>query len=249
MQKESLTKLLKDVRSKKISPRQCVEALKELPYVDLKFAKIDNHRNIRRGFPEVVFAEGKTPPQIEKIAKVILAKSGILFITRAEPGVYSHLKKSFPDLHYNKSARVIYNKKLKNISPRRNIVIVTGGTADLPVAEEARVTLEVMGCRVKVLCDVGVAGLHRVLDEISTLNKASVIIVIAGMEGALASVVSGLTSKPVIAVPTSVGYGANFKGIAPLLTMLNACSPGIGVVNIDNGFGAAYLARLIVSNL
>lgn len=249
MQKESLTKLLKDVRSRKISPGQCVEALKELPYADLEFAKIDNHRSIRRGFPEVVFAEGKTPQQIEKIARVMLAKSGILFITRAKPGVYSHLKKSFPDLHYNKLARVIYNKKSKNINNRRNIVIVTGGTADLPVAEEARVTLEVMGCRVKVLYDVGVAGLHRVLDKIGFLNKASVIIVIAGMEGALASVVSGLTSKPVIAVPTSVGYGASFKGIAPLLTMLNACSPGIGVVNIDNGFGAAYLARLIISNL
>ena len=249
MQKESLTKLLKDVRSKKISPRQCVEALKELPYVDLGFAKIDSHRNIRRGFPEVVFAEGKTLQQIEKIAKVILAKSGILFITRAKPGVYSHLKKSFPGLHYNKSARIIYNKKSKSINTRRNILIVTGGTADLPVAEEARVTLEVMGCRVKALYDVGVAGLHRVLDKIGVLNKASVIIVIAGMEGALASVVSGLTSKPVIAVPTSVGYGASFKGIAPLLTMLNACSPGIGVVNIDNGFGAAYLARLIIGNL
>ena len=249
MRREWLTRLLKDLKSEKISLKKCIEALKELPYVDLGFAKIDSHREIRRGFPEVIFAEGKTLRQIEKIARAISAKKGIIFVTRANRGVFIHLKKSFPKIHYNETARIIYNKKAGNLNRRKrnNVVIVTGGTADLPVAEEARVTLEVMGCRVKVLCDVGVAGLHRVLEKVGVLNRASVIIVIAGMEGALASVVSGLTAKPVIAVPTSVGYGASFKGIAPLLTMLNACSPGIGVVNIDNGFGAAYLARLIVS--
>lgn len=247
MQKESLENLLKDIRSKKIPLSKGIAVLKELPYVDLKFARLDVHREIRRGFPEVVLAEGKTPQQIARISRSILEKKGILFITRANEKIFSHLKRSFPHLHYHPLARVIYNRKYSN-RKKAKIAVVTAGTADLPVAEEARLTLEVMGCGVKTLYDVGVAGLHRILDKVEILNRTAVIIVIAGMEGALASVVSGLTSRPVIAVPTSVGYGASFKGIAPLLTMLNACSPGIGVVNIDNGFGAGYLASLIAGS-
>lgn len=248
MRKKLLKSLLRDIRSKKLPLTKGVELLKELPYVNLDFARLDMHRELRRGFPEVVFAEGKTPEQIERISRAVLAKKGTLFITRANRRVFDHLEKRFSGLHYHPMARIIHNKnkKSKNNNRRKDkVLIITAGTADLPVAEEARLTLEVMGCGVKMLCDVGVAGLHRILDKIKILNGASVIIVIAGMEGALASVVSGLCAKPVIAVPTSVGYGASFKGIAPLLTMLNACSPGIGVVNIDNGFGAAYLASLI----
>jgi NCAIR mutase (PurE)-related protein len=169
----------------------------------------------------------------------------MVMITRAGRNVFRHLKKQYPSFHYHPEARLIYNKKIQSRRKRGMVAIVAAGTSDVPVAEEARLTLEIMGCPVKTLYDVGVAGLHRILDKVNILNKAAVIVVIAGMEGALASVVSGLTSRPVIAVPTSVGYGANFRGIAPLLTMLNACSPGIGVVNIDNGFGAGYLAGLI----
>ncbi|PIU42031.1 MAG: 1-(5-phosphoribosyl)-5-amino-4-imidazole-carboxylate carboxylase [Candidatus Omnitrophica bacterium CG07_land_8_20_14_0_80_42_15] len=248
MHKKSLKKILKNIRDRKISLQQGIQLLKELPYVDLRFAKLDAHRALRRGFPEVIFAEGKTLEQIGQISGSILAREGILFITRADQKVFNYLKKTYPSLKYHPLARIIYNKKLDKRKKGGKILIVSAGTADLKVAEEARLTLEVMGCKVGVLYDVGVAGIHRLLDKIGILNKAAVIIVVAGMEGALASVVSGLVSKPVIAVPTSVGYGASFKGIAPLLTMLNSCSPGIGVVNIDNGFGAGYLASLIIGN-
>jgi len=244
MQKKILKKFLKDIKNQKISIRKGLKVLKDLPYTDLGFAKLDCHRRLRRGFPEVVFAEGKTPKQIKDISKVILEKKEVLLITRASQKVFDYLKKVFPDLCYHPAARIIYTKK-HTVKKKKSILIVTAGTADIPIAEEARITLEVMGYKAKILIDVGVAGLHRVLDKIDLMNRASVIIVIAGMEGALASVVSGLTSRPVIAVPTSVGYGASFKGIAPLLTMLNTCSPGVGGVNIDNGFGAGYLASLI----
>lgn len=245
MQTNLLKNLLKDIKDKKISVKKGISILKDLPYIDLNFAKLDMHRSLRRGFPEVVLAQSKTSAQIEKIAQTLLAKNGTVFITRANQKIFDRLKKLHPDLRYHPLARIIYCKRRKVARKKGTILIITAGTADIPVAEEARLTLEVMGCRVKTLYDVGVAGLHRILDKRKILDRASVIIVIAGMEGALASVVSGITSKPIVAVPTSVGYGASFKGIAPLLTMLNACSPGIGVVNIDNGFGAAYLASLI----
>jgi len=243
---QSVKKTLIGLKSGKMSVEKALDFLKDLPYKDLGFAKVDNHRALRRGFPEVIFSPGKTVDQIVKISKRILAHDGLLVITRADRKIYRRLKRSFPKIRYAEMARIVYLQKATSVARKKGLVlVVTAGTADMPVAEEARVTLEIMGNRVETLYDVGVAGIHRVLDKKHILNKADVVIVIAGMEGALASVVSGLVSKPVIAVPTSVGYGASFGGIAPLLTMMNSCSPGVAVVNIDNGFGAGYLASLI----
>jgi len=217
-------------------------------YHDLGFAKVDCHRALRRGFPEVIFGQSKTPDQVVKIARRIISHDGILLVTRTDKKTFLKIKKICPGAKFDKKARAIYFTKkdpsLKNVK-KGTVLIITAGTGDLPVAEEARVTLEVMGNRVETLYDVGVAGVHRLFDSKDTLRKANVIIVIAGMEGALASVVSGLVSRPVLAVPTSVGYGASFSGIAPLLTMMNSCSPGVAVVNIDNGFGAGYMASII----
>ena len=217
------------------------------PYTDIGFAKIDHHRKKRRGFPEVVFGKGKTVEQVVKISQKIIAHDGILLVTHADKRAFLKLKKSYPGIKFDEKARIISYRKDKPVLKNGLVLIVTAGTSDLPVAAEARATLEMMGNRVELLCDVGVAGIHRLLDKQKILESANVIIVIAGMEGALPSVVSGLVSKAVIAVPTSVGYGASFGGIAPLLTMMNSCSPGIAVVNIDNGFGAAYFASLINS--
>ena len=242
---ERIKKILKDFKRGRISVEKAVDIFKDLPYKDIGFAKIDNHRSLRRGFPEVVFGKGKTPEQIIKIAKRIISHDGILLITRADRKTFSKLKKICPKAQFDKRAGIIKYRKSPPVFKNGTVLIITAGTADLPVAEEARATLEVMGNRTETLYDVGVAGLHRILDKKGILEKANVIIVIAGMEGALASVVSGLVSKPVIAVPTSVGYGASFAGIAPLLTMMNCCSPGVSVVNIDNGFGAGYFASLI----
>ena len=242
--KSSIKKLLTKLDSRDISIKEAYKELCELPYKDLGFAKLDNHRSLRRGFPEVIYCKGKAYEHLDKIVQALYKKHSKLILTRADEKLYKKLKEKYPRLLFNKMAGIIY---LENGRPRRKrgVLIVTGGTADLPVAEEAKVTLELMGNKVSTLYDVGVAGLHRLLDHKKKLMGSSVIIVVAGMEGALPSVVSGLVSMPVIAVPTSVGYGASFKGIAPLLTMLNSCSPGIGVVNIDNGFGAGYLASLI----
>lgn len=242
---ERIDKILKDLKRGRISTEKALDSLRCLPYEDLGFAKIDCHRELRRGFPEVIFGKGKTVEQIIKIAKSIISHDGLLLITHADEKVYSKLKRLYPKIKFEKKARLIYFRSTPPALKKGTVLIITAGTADLSVAEEARVTLEVMGNRVESLYDVGVAGLHRILDKRDILDKANVIIVIAGMEGALASVVSGLVSKPVIAVPTSVGYGASFQGIAPLLTMMNSCSPGIAVVNIDNGFGAGYFASLI----
>ncbi len=221
--------------------------LKDLPYKDMGFARIDNHRCLRRGFPEVIFGKGKTAGDIARIAGKMISREGVLLVTHAEKAAYLKLKRAFPGVKYEERAKLIYlARRERSSAPDKGMVlIVTAGTSDIPVALEARVTLEVMGDKVETLFDVGVAGLHRLLDKRRLLEKAAVIIVVAGMEGALASVVSGLVSKPVVAVPTSVGYGASFKGIAPLLTMLNSCSPGVAVVNIDNGFGAGYFASMI----
>lgn len=214
-------------------------------YKDLGFAKVDIHRHMRKGFPEVIFGAGKTRDEIVRIAKRIVAHNGILLITRSDIKTYRCIKDLYPGAKFYPRAGAI-SYATKSVRPKKGkVLVVTAGTSDIPVAEEAIATLEAMGEKTEALYDVGVAGMHRLIDKRKTLEKASVIIVIAGMEGALASVVSGLISKPVIAVPTSVGYGASFKGIAPLLTMLNSCSPGIVVVNIDNGFGAGYFASLI----
>jgi NCAIR mutase (PurE)-related protein len=214
-------------------------------YVDLGFACVDIDRQKRRGFPEVVFCQGKSKEEIVGIARILLKeKEAPLLLTRLNPSFFPYLKKRIKGLRFNKRANLAYIKtRSKNIA-KGEVLVVTAGTGDIPVAEEAALTCELFGSRVKKLYDVGVAGVHRVLDKKTILQRASVIIVVAGMEGALASLVSGLVSCPVVAVPTSCGYGSSFEGLSALLTMLNSCSPGIAVVNIDNGFGAGYFAGL-----
>ena len=218
-----------------------------MPFENLGFACIDHHRQIRRGFPEVIYCPGKTTEQIIKIFSNLAEKGNNVLATRAEENIFEALAetKKFPKARYEKLARAIVLEQ-KKIKPSKAILpIVTAGTADLPVAEEAKVTAEIMGQRTELICDVGVAGLHRLLGSVEKLQNANVIIVVAGMEGALASVVAGLVSCPVIAVPTSVGYGASFEGLSALLTMLNSCAAGVAVVNIDNGFSAGITASLI----
>ncbi len=247
IQAEQLKKLLRQVKNGKIDIDEAMEKLRHLPFEDLGFARVDHHRPIRQGFPEVIYCPGKTTEQIIKIFESLATKGNNVLATRAEPNIFEALveTKKFPKARYEKLARaiVLEQKKLhvsKNILP-----IVTAGTSDLPVASEAKVTAEIMGQRTEIIADVGVAGLHRLLGHLPKLQKANVIIVIAGMEGALASVVGGLVSCPVIAVPTSVGYGSSFEGLSALLTMLNSCASGVTVVNIDNGFSAAVTATLI----
>ncbi|MDD4980562.1 MAG: nickel pincer cofactor biosynthesis protein LarB [Candidatus Omnitrophica bacterium] len=211
----------------------------------LRFAHLDMERKTRRGYSEVIYCPGKTKEQLKKIARELIKGKQDLLLTRLEKGIFSYLKKSLPGLKYNALAKIGYLLK-KQKAPKKGLVaVVSAGTSDIPVAEEAVVTLEAMGNRVVKLYDVGVAGVHRIMGNMGVLRKAKVIIVVAGMEGALASLVSGLVSSPVIAVPTSCGYGANFGGLSALLTMLNSCSAGVSVVNIDNGFGAGYFAGLI----
>lgn len=219
--------------------------MKNKGFCDLGFAKVDINRLQRRGFPEVIYCPGKTQAEIRQIARQIIKNKQPLLLTKLTSETFNYLKKVIPQLKYNPKAFIGYISKIK-LKPKRGIVVVVcAGTSDIPIAEEAVTTLEVMGNKVVKLYDVGVAGIHRLMENKDILRKSSVVVVVAGMEGALASIVSGLVSVPVIAVPTSCGYGANFSGLSALLTMLNSCSPGIGVVNIDNGFGAGYLASLI----
>ncbi len=213
-------------------------------FCDLGFAKIDTDRKRRKGFAEVVYCPGKDRRHLKQIAKRIAAARQDLLLTKLDKATFSFLKRSIPALKYNPLAKIGYLNQTKALSAGL-VAVVSAGTADIPVAEEAAQTLQVMGNRVERLYDVGVAGVHRLMGNIEKLKKARVIVVVAGMEGALASLVSGLLKAPIVAVPTSCGYGANFSGLAALLTMLNGCSPGVGVVNIDNGFGAGYLASLI----
>jgi hypothetical protein len=239
--------LLQQVKRGKIDINQAVEKLRHLPFEDLGFAHLDHHRQLRCGFPEVIYCPGKTTEQIVKIFSNLAEKGNNILATRAEEIVYKALAKTkkFPKVRYEKAAKAIVLEQ-KKIKPSKSVIpIVTAGTADLPVAAEAKVTAEIMGQRTELICDVGVAGLHRLIGHLPKLQKANVIIVIAGMEGALASVVGGLVSCPVIAVPTSIGTGASFGGIAALLTMLNSCAAGVTVVNIDNGFSAGVAATLI----
>ncbi|MGD2278514.1 MAG: nickel pincer cofactor biosynthesis protein LarB [Candidatus Omnitrophota bacterium] len=243
MEKTKLRKLLKKVEKGTLSPEKALENLKAFPYDDLGFAKIDTHRDLRKGVPEVILCEGKTIDQI----KGIFAngkKSSFMMATRADRKIYSAVKKIREDAVFHEKARIIFAGKRRK-KKGKTIAVVTAGTSDIPVAEEAAITAEIIGNKVERIYDIGVAGIHRLLGNKKKLTKANVVIVVAGMEGALASIVGGVVERPVIAVPTSVGYGANFKGITPLLTMLNACAPGIAVVNIDNGFGAGYMASLI----
>src|SRR5262245_33585436 len=222
-----------------------LEALRARPFEDLGFARVDHHRALRQGFPEVVLGLGKTPAQIGSIAAEIVQRGSTLLITRASEAAYEAVRVHVPDALYYRDAGIVAFRQQDVERGKGTILVAAAGTADLPVAEEAAVTADVMGNDVCRLFDVGVAGLHRLLGERARLESARVIIVVAGMEGALPSVVSGLVSVPVIAVPTSVGYGASFGGIAALLGMLNSCSAGVSVVNIDNGFGAATIASLI----
>ncbi|GAH14833.1 unnamed protein product, partial [marine sediment metagenome] len=231
---------MEQVKNGEIEIGEAVERLRHLPFEDLGFAHVDHHRQIRRGFPEVIYCPGKTVEQIVKIFSALAEKGDNVLATRAEEDVFKALTrtKKFPNVRYEKSAKAIVLEQ-KEIKPSKTIIpIVTAGTADLPVAAEAKVTAEIMGQRTEIIPDVGVAGLHRLLGHMERLQNANVIIVIAGMEGALASVVGGLVSCPVIAVPTSIGTGASFGGISALLTMLNSCAAGVTVVNIDNGFSA-----------
>jgi len=222
-----------------------LEALRAQPFGDLGFARIDHHRAVRQGFPEVVLGLGKTPAQIAGIAAAIVARGSTLLVTRATQAAYDAVRVQVPNAIYYADASIITFKQQDIVSGKGTILIASAGTSDIPIAEEAARTAELMGNTVERLYDVGVAGIHRLLSERARLSAARVIVVVAGMEGALPSVVAGLVDVPVIAVPTSVGYGASFGGIAALLGMLNSCSSGVSVVNIDNGFGAANIASLI----
>lgn len=237
--------ILKKVYEHQLSPEEAVERLKDYPYQDLEFAKIDHLRELRKGIPEIIYGLGKTGPQILKIGREIIRKGGNLLVTRVEPEVYRALKGKIPGAVYNPAARTITMKQKEVARGKGKIVVMTAGTSDIPVAEEAFVTCDILGNETERVYDVGVAGLHRLFGEYDRIKQARVVIAVAGMEGALPSVVAGLVSVPVIAVPTSIGYGASFKGLAALLAMLNSCPGGVAVVNIDNGFGAAYLASSI----
>ncbi len=244
MTPDDLKKLLQEIREGKVSVAQGVRCLRDLPYEDLGFAHIDHHRSLRQGNPEVIFCEGKTEARILKIMERMLAKGHDVLATRVSKTVYRKIKRLNGKARYHEDSRVIViQQKKKRL--RGRVLVLSAGTSDIPVAEEAAVTAEALGSRVETLYDVGVSGIHRLFDRKEKILKARVLIVVAGMEGALASVVGGLVDKPVIAVPTSIGYGASFGGIAALLGMLNSCAAGVAVVNIDNGFGAGSMAHRI----
>lgn len=238
-------KILSDVAHGKLSVSAAMERLRHLPFEEIGHSTIDRHRALRQGFPEVIFCEGKTVDEVDEIARRICSTGENLLATRASEEVYRRLRERFPQAVYHARGRVVTVEKKRLRKARGFIAVVSAGTSDAPVAEEAAVTAEALGNRVARFYDMGVAGLHRVASKIRELAEARVIIVVAGMEGALPSVVGGLVGVPVIAVPTSVGYGASFGGIAALLGMLNSCASGVTVVNIDNGFGAGYAAALI----
>ena len=248
MEETALRKLLEEVRLGQRSIDRAIAALRHMPFEDLGFAKVDHHRAIRCGFPEVIYCEGKQTDQVVAVVERRLAGGGNVLATRASPVVARAVRRRFKRARYNEIARVITIRQTPAPPPAPSgefIAIVCAGTSDLPIAEEARETAEVMDQATRTYYDVGVAGIHRLLAHSEQLSQARVVVVCAGMEGALASVVGGLVSCPVIAVPTSIGYGASFNGLAPLLTMLNSCAAGVAVVNIDNGFGAGYMAALI----
>jgi NCAIR mutase (PurE)-related protein len=244
MDSKFLRELLCRVQNGQINPDEAIHALKRLPFEDLGYAKIDNHRCIRTGVPEIIYCEGKTPYQIQEIVKHISQYHRNVIATRASDTIYQAIKETEINCDYNDLARIVVINP-ETVVHLGKIIVVSAGTSDIPVAEEAAVTAEILGNKVKRIYDVGVAGIHRLLNACDDLFTANVIVAVAGMEGALASVVGGLVSCPVIGVPTSIGYGASFGGIAALLSMLNSCAAGVSVVNIDNGFGAGYQAGLI----
>lgn len=245
MNEQEVKRIMKGVRSKKVKIGEAIRKLKFMPFEDLGFTKIDHHRALRKGFPEVVYCQNKTRGQVAEIVKRLAKNNSTVLATRATEEMFGEVKKYSKNAQYNEKSRTIIINQNKKIIKTGKILVASAGTSDINVAEEAAVVAETMGNKVERLYDVGVAGLHRLLNNKEKIEGANVLIVVAGMDGVLPSVVSGIFGKPIIAVPTSVGYGASFKGIAPLLTMLNSCSPGVVVVNIDNGFGAGYFASMI----
>ncbi len=245
MNKSDLTVLLQAVRSGKIDIETALTRLRHLPFEDVAYAHIDHHRHLRHGMPEVIYCEGKTLDQVLGITKRMLKAGSDILATRANETIYKAVKKIDRQAVYHKASRAIVIERTKKRATKGTVLVLTAGTSDIPVAEEAAVTASMLGSTAQTVYDVGVAGIHRVLSKRDLLDAARVIVVVAGMDGALPSVVGGLVDKPVIAVPTSVGYGAGFQGLAPLLTMLNSCAAGIAVMNIDNGFGAGVLAHRI----
>jgi NCAIR mutase (PurE)-related protein len=242
---KEVEKLLYKVKDGETSIEDALDVLKNFPYTDLGFARIDNHREMRTGYPEIIYCAGKSIAQVKEIFRVMAERENNVIGTRANTDMYNAVKSILPDAVYYEDARIISAQKKKPASPESLIAVITAGTSDMPVAEEAAITAELLGNKVLRIYDAGVAGIHRLVDKLPEIRKCRVVIVIAGMEGALASVVGGLVDKPVIAVPTSVGYGANFGGISALLAMLTSCSTGVTVVNIDNGFGAGFSASMI----
>jgi len=241
----AIQRLLEAVRDGTLDVPSATNRLKDLPFANLGYARVDHHRQLRTGFPEVVFCPGKTPEQVAGIISRIATAGQSLLATRATAELFAFLRPQFPPLEYHPAARILFLSNNTPCSLGVRVIVVTGGTSDHPVAEEAAVTAQKLGQEVERLYDVGVAGVHRLLSQRGRLDAADIVVVVAGMEGALASVVGGLVDKPVIAVPTSVGYGASFGGLAPLLAMLNSCAAGVAVMNIDNGFGAGHLAATI----
>jgi pyridinium-3,5-biscarboxylic acid mononucleotide synthase len=245
MNVKEVEKLLNDVKTGQTSIEEALTILKDFPYTDLGFARIDHHRELRTGYPEIIYCAGKTTDQVKEIFRVMSEKENNVIGTRANSEMYEMVRSILPAAVYYPVARIISLQNKKPPVPESRIAVITAGTSDMPVAEEAAITAELLGNNVLRIYDAGVAGIHRLVDKLPEIRNCRVIIVIAGMEGALASVVGGLVDKPVIAVPTSVGYGANFGGISALLAMLTSCSTGVTVVNIDNGFGAGFSASMI----
>ena len=245
MDEKEIKELLKSVKEGIVSVEKAAEKIKYLQFEDMDYAKIDYHRKLRNGFPEVIYCEGKALEHIEGIMENMCFKGVNILATRASKEVFQYIKNKIENAEYNEKAKIITVKNIPIVKHGGKVAVVTAGTADIPVSEEAAITAEFFGNEVIRVYDVGVAGIHRLFANLTKINEASVVIAVAGMEGALASVLGGLSDKPIIAVPTSIGYGASFGGIAPLLTMLNSCASGVSVVNIDNGFGAGYMAATI----
>ncbi|HNX83006.1 MAG: nickel pincer cofactor biosynthesis protein LarB [Bacteroidales bacterium] len=245
MNSSELEKILKEIRTGKVSVEEAMEKLRDFPYTDLGFARIDHHRELRTGYPEIVYCAGKTPEQVRAIFKAMEGHDNNIIGTRAVKEMFNYISPFFPEAVYYETARIISIRRKEIVPPVSKIAIITAGTSDIPVAEEAAVTAELLGNEVVRIYDAGVAGIHRLVDKLPEIRNCRVSVVIAGMEGALASVVGGLVNMPVIAVPTSVGYGASFEGISALLAMMTSCAAGVTVVNIDNGFGAGFAASRI----
>ncbi|WP_026478535.1 nickel pincer cofactor biosynthesis protein LarB [Alkaliphilus transvaalensis] len=245
MNTKELKQLLENVKNNNITIDEALSNLKQLPFHDLGFAKVDHHRELRQGYPEIIYCAGKTTEHVVAIVGSLLEKGNNILGTRATKEMFEEVQKLYSEVNYHPLAKTLTIKQKELELKSTYIVVVTGGTSDIPVAEEAAITAEILGNKVERVYDVGVAGIHRLFANLDIIRGAQVVIAVAGMEGALGSVIGGLVDKPVIAVPTSVGYGANFGGLAPLLSMLNSCSSGTAVVNIDNGFGAGYMASMI----